>query len=532
MVAEKIYKSTYIYTVTNGKISGGVAVTNGKILAIGSMDKLQTYIAPETEVIDLGDKLLMPAFIEGHTHMNAYVPKVDMSNAESIEECVALTTEFRKQYPDAELIIGEKWYAANWGGTLPTKEDIDSALPDVPFYASDMDSHMIWMNSAFMKKYGLSKETIETFSKGNPDMVNVDADGNPTGVVHDEVTMDILLNMKIPDTVDNILAMFDVWTRYGVTAVNDMDFYSADSDMFRIVKELEEEGRLNVRVFASFNAAKATPESIEAGKKMMHSDMFRLNSLKTFLDGTGSGYTAYMLKPYKGTDIVGRPYETKETLVRYLKLAYEHGIALHTHCCGDAAVRHALDSYTQAAKEGVRFDHRFSIEHCDTTDPEDVKRPAELGISLNLTPDFLAPTKRWKDNPYLQVYDEEEKAKLWTMKSFLDTGANVSFGTDYTASSMNPMDQLYRAVERKANDGLPENGYRPEEKLTLDQAVFCYTMGSARSVGMGDKLGSLESGKYADMIVLDTNIFESSMEDVKKAVVEMTILNGKIVYQK
>ena len=118
------------------------------------------------------------------------------------------------------------------------------------------------------------------------------------------------------------------------------------------------------------------------------------------------------------------------------------------------------------------------------------------------------------------------------MKSFLDTGANVSFGTDYTASSMNPMDQLYRAVERKANDGLPENGYRPEEKLTLDQAVFCYTMGSARSVGMGDKLGSLESGKYADMIVLDTNIFESSMEDVKKAVVEMTILNGEIVYQR
>lgn len=532
MTAEKIYLSTHVYTVTGGMVSGGVAVSGGKILAVGSMDDLKAYMESDTEVTDLGDKLLMPGFIEGHTHMNAYVPKVDMSNAESIEECVAMTVEFVQQHPDADLIIGEKWYAANWGGALPTREDIDDALPDLPFYASDMDSHMIWMNSAFMKKYGLSKDTIYQFSKGNPDMINVDDNGEPTGLVHDEVTMDILMNMKIPDTVDNILAMFDVWTKYGVTAVNDMDFYGADSDMFRIVKELEDEGRLNVRVFASFNAATASPESIEAGKKMMHSDMFRLNSLKTFLDGTGSGYTAYMLKPYKDTDITGRPYETKETLVRYLKLAYQHGIALHTHCCGDAAVRHALDSYDQAAKEGVKYDYRFSIEHCDTTDPQDVKRPAELGISLNLTPDFLAPTKRWKDNPYLQVYDEETKKKLWTMKSFLDAGANVSFGSDYTASSMNPMDQLYRAVERKANDGLPEKGYRPEEKLTLEQAVYCYTMGSARSVGMEDKLGSLESGKYADMIVLDTNIFEASMETVKKANVEMTILNGKVIYQK
>ena len=159
-------------------------------------------------------------------------------------------------------------------------------------------------------------------------------------------------------------------------------------------------------------------------------------------------------------------------------------------------------------------------------------RPAKLGISLNLTPDFLAPTYRWQDNPYIKVYDDETKEELWKIKSFIDTGVNVSFGTDYTASSMNPFDQLYRAIARKADDGYPLDGYKMEEAVDISQAIYCYTMGSAKSVGMEAMLGSIEAGKYADMIVVDTNLLVASADDIKKTKVLVTIVNGRMVFNR
>lgn len=531
MTADTIYKSTAIYTVTRGMLDGGVAVLDNKILAADTMEHLQQYIAPDTKVIELGDRLLMPGFVDGHTHMMAYAPKVDLSDAESIEECVEMIRKFYEAHRNADCIRAEKWYAANWDGTMPTRHDIDGVIPDIPFFAVDLDIHKVWANTCLLEQMGINKDTIEQVSNGNPDMISVDADGEPTGLLHDQVAMDVTIRYGVPMTDETVGAMLDVWTQYGVTTVNDMDFYTADCEMFRLIKKFEEEGTLNVRVFSSLDADKATDESIEYGKSYMNSDMFRLNSLKAFMDGTGAGLTAFMLKPYKGTDIVARPFWSSEELLGFVKLADKHGLAMHTHCCGDAALRMTLDVYDQAAADGVAMNEKFSIEHCDTVAEADITRPAKLGISLNLTPDFLAPTKKWKDNPYLFVYDEEVQKELWHMKSFLDTGVNVSFGTDYTASSMNPMDQLYRAVERKANDGNPVDGYMPEEKLTLEQAVCCYTMNSAKSVGMEDKLGSLDAGKYADMIVLDQNIFAVPMEEVKKARVVTTIVNGKIVYE-
>lgn len=528
--ADKVYKSKKIYTVTNGMVNGGVAVKDNVILAVGGNELLEPYVTEKTEIIDYGEKLLMPGFVDGHTHMMAYAPKVDLSDAESIEECVEMIREFYEGHKETDCVRAEKWYAANWDGTMPAKQDIDEVVKDVPFFAVDLDIHKVWANSCLLEEMGIRKDTIEAVSNGNPDMISVDENGEPTGLLHDQVAMDVTIRYGVPTTDKTVKDMLDVWTRYGVTAINDMDFYTADCDMFRIIKQFEESGKLNVRVFSSLDADKATDESIEYGKSYMNTDMFRLNSLKAFMDGTGSGMTAFMLKPYKGTDIVARPFWSKKELSAFIRLADKHQLAMHTHCCGDAAFRMTLDVYEQAVKEGVVMNPRFSIEHCDTVAPEDEMRPAQLGISLNLTPDFLAPTKKWKDNPYLQVYDKEVQPELWHLKSFVDTGVNVSFGTDYTASSMNPMDQIYRAVERKANDGNPAGGYMPEEKLTLEQAVYCYTMGSATSVGMEDKLGSLEAGKYADMIVLDCNIFECSMDEVKRAKVDTTIVNGSIVY--
>lgn len=531
MKADKIFKSKNIYTVTHGMLSGGVAVSEKKIISVTDNENLNYYISPDTQIIDFDDKLLMPGFIDGHTHMMAYAPKVDLSTAESISECVNMIKSFYETHKDADCIRAEKWYAANWDGTMPTKRAIDPVIPDKPFMAVDLDIHKVWVNSYLLEEAGINKETISTISNGHPEMISVDENGNPTGLLSDQVAMDITIKYGVKTTDKTVGAMLDVWTKYGVTSINDMDFYTADCEMYKYIKKFEQNNLLNVRIFASLDAEKATDSSIEYGKKLMNSDMFHLNALKAFMDGTGAGMTAYMLTPYKNTNIVGKPFWTMRQLLNYIQLADSHGLAMHTHCCGDAAFRMVLDTYENAASMGIKMNNTFSIEHCDTVAAEDISRPARLGISLNLTPDFLAPTQKWKDNPYLMVYDKEVQKELWHLKSFLDTSVNVSFGTDYTASSMNPMDQIYRAVERRANDGNPKGGYMPSEALTIEEAVRCYTLNSAKSVGMENKLGSLDDGKYADMIVLDRNIFTEPMSSVKKSNVLFTIVNGNIVYR-
>lgn len=533
--ADSIFYSEKIYTGTKDLkswtyLSGGVAVKDGKIIAIGEKKEVSQYCGPQTQKVDFGDKILLPSFIDGHTHMMSYVPKVDLSTACSIEECKQLIKQFYDLHKNASIIMGEKWYAPNWGGKLPSKECVDEIIQDIPFFATDLDLHRVWCNSVLLKQIGLTKKNFREMTSGRESMVIVDEKQEPTGILIDELAMEVLNTYKVKDTEENVAAMYDIWTKYGVTAINAMDFYLPDNDIFKITKQMEEKGTLNVRVFASLDASKADKTSISDAKKFMNTSMFRLNALKAFMDGTGAGYTAYMKSPYVETKKYGNQYMSEEELLQYILLANEEGLGMHTHCCGDAAIATALKVYQRAVDCGVRMDERFSIEHCDTTAEEELEIPAQLGISLNLTPDFMAPTQYFRDNPYLKVYDEDVQKELWRIKSFIDTGVNVSFGTDYTASSMNPFDQIYRATQRVANDGKPEGGFHPEEKISVEQAIYCYTMGSAKSIGMGEKLGTLVPGKYADMMVLDRDIFFCTPIELKNTTILSTIVDGRMVY--
>ena len=527
---DKLIVSKNIYTVTNGLIDGAIGITGERISYVGPVDDAEP--TPDTEVIDLGDQFVMPGLIEGHTHMMPYRRQIDFSGASSLEECQKLIADFHREYPDENPVVGEKWFEANWGGKLPSKETADAVLPDVPFWAGDMEMHRVWMNSAMMKKLNLSKDTIDSFSKGRPQMVAVDDKGEPTGIVRDEVAMDLILSCSVEPDEENIGKMFDVWTHYGVTSINDMDFFTADSPILLITKKLLDKSHLNVRVFSSLDAKLATDDSIEEGKAYMNSDMFRLNALKSFLDGTAAGFTAYMLKPYKDTDCIGASYRTEDELFGFIQLADAHGLATHFHACGDASVRQALHAYQRAAASGIPLTEKNSIEHLDTALLSDVEEAAKLGITLNMTPDFLAPTQKWSDNPYIGIYtDDVENTELFSLGSFINTDINVSFGTDGTASSMNPMDQFYRAVTRRANDGFPVGGFRPEEGISIEKAIYCYTMGSARSIGMSDSLGSIETGKYADISVFDTNLLTAEPADIKKAKATMVISDGRVVFK-
>lgn len=533
-VADTVLQSSVIYTVASEEpIAGGVAIAGNQILAVGTMEELTPYIAESTVIKDMGDQMIMPGFIDGHTHTeaSATVLGVDLFTVDSQEKCAEIIKDFITNNPDKDFIVGGGWYAAFWGGTNPDKKYLDKVTTDIPIVLHDYDHHALWCNSKGLEMAGITNSFAAEFNKNNTgELIVVDANGEPTGYLRESACQpvyDIIPEFKTED----LEYCINIWNAYGVTAVNEMSPNTADAVFFDQLEELESQGRLTVRQFLSLDKD-SSEEDILATKERFDSDMVRLNALKGFMDGVGATYTASMLKPYDGTNNYGpEPYISSEEVKNYIIKASEFGLATHFHNCGDKAVRTTLDGYQMALEAGVTIDNRFSMEHFDTTHPDDLTRAAEIGISCNVTPDFLAATTNWIDNPYLAVYDDEVDKELWNYGSLYKSGANVTFGTDSYASSYNPMHQVYRAMERVTNDGKPVGGYLPEEKFTVKEAIQCYTINSAKAIGMQDKLGTLEEGKYADIIVLDHNILTASPDEIFNTQVILTMMDGKVVYE-
>ncbi len=528
--ANMILKSDCIYTVASETpLDGGIAVSGDKILAVGSMEELKALCDDDTKVLDYTGKMLMPGFIDAHTHVSPQSPVCDLHGATSVQECIDRMLAFEKENPDEKVLRGMGWSGKMIGEDLPTKEMLDPYFPDRPVLLFDMDGHQGWQNSAMLKLANLTEENVAQVEAEWPGTAELDENGKLTGLTHDGATLYVMQVIPEYPQEEYVAPCLDTWTQYGVTTVNDCSFFSSESEILKTLRDMELGERLNVRVMTSFDAMTATDEDIEKGKEMYQTDYLRVNALKSAIDGVAPGRTALMLRPYAGTtDVYGTKGYTKEELLDFLHMAVKHDLALHIHCCGDGSVRLALDTYEAAVKEGIKLDNRFSVEHCDTTAEEDVPRFAEYGVSANMTPDFLPGAPTFADSPYFVVLDEETQKGLWRGKSMYDSGCNLAFGTDINASSLNTMVQLYRAVERVADDGEPAGGYHPEEKLTIQEAIRCYTLHSARTVGMEDKIGTLEPGKYADIIAVDQNLLTCSPMELKNANVVMTMVGGRI----
>ncbi|MGI5825697.1 MAG: amidohydrolase family protein [Bacillota bacterium] len=532
--ADKVLKSTYIYTVADDEaVSGGIAIKGNKILAVGSMKDIAKFIDNDTEIIDYGDKMIMPGFVDSHTHsmLSETVLGVDVTFIEDQAQATDIIKKYIAENPDKKVIIGGGWYAACWGGGNPDKKYLDAATTELPIVLYDYDHHCTWVNSKALEMAGVDAAYAKKFNEERgQEYIVVDENGEPTGYLKDLDASSAVAKLIPEFKTEDLEYCINVWSEYGVTTINEMTWYMADDPYYDMITELEDNDRLNIRHMLTVDSSE-TDKNIEVLKARFNSDVARLTSLKTFMDGAGSTYTASMLKNYKGMDTDGgAPYKTAEEVGAIVEKADKHDLVTHFHACGDRAIRTVFDGYDIAVKNGVKLNPGFSIEHVDTIHPDDLNRPAELGISCNVTPDFMDPTGTFDTNPYLQVYDEDVCKELWNYGSLYKTGANVAFCTDSYFSSYSPFVQLFRATQRVMNDGQPVGGYLPEEKFDLKTAIECYTVNSARSCGMLDKVGTLEAGKYADIIVLDTNIIECTPAELFNAGVDVTYMNGREVY--
>lgn len=511
-------------------IAEAVLIENNKIVFVGSSKEVQGLIDNQTKVIDLNKKLMLPGFIDNHVHFingGLYLLGIDLRPANTTTEFKQILKEYAEKNP-GKWITGGYWDHEKWEiKDYPTKEMIDDVVPDQPVFVSRLDGHMGVANSLALKLAGITKDTPD------PDgglIVKDPKTGEPTGLLKD-TAMDFVFNV-VPSPTDEeyyeaLKAALEEAKKLGITSVQDITFASA----LKAYQKAKDEGILTCRIYTRWPISDykyLVDNGIKAG---YGDDLIRMGSLKAFADGSLGSSTAWFFEKYnQDTTTYGLPMDivTDGSLEKWALDADRNGLQLSVHAIGDKANAYMLDLFEKITKENPKWDRRFRIEHAQHVRFEDIKRFVDLGVIASAQPYHCIDDGVWAEK---RIGPERIKY-TYPFKSFLDAGANICFGTDWYVAPLNPMLGLYAAVTRRTLDEKNPDGWIPEQKISVEDAIKCYTIYSAYASFEENTKGSIEVGKLADLVVLSENILEIDPVRIKDVEVEMTVFDGKIIYQK
>lgn len=513
---------------------GAVAIVGGRIAAVGAEEEMEPLIGPRTVVRRFGDELVMPGFHDFHIHLTMgalYEETVNLSFATSEEEAAEAVRRFADERPDEPWVIGFSWYHIYWSNKkLPHRASLDRVVPDRPVFLVNAECHGAWVNSKALERLGITRDTPD------PPYGRIERDehGEPTGLLM-ETAMGLATDALAfsPNRRARLLGTFlRKAARLGVTSVHDMfplpGFEIGDLEMYRA---FEAEGRLTTRIhfLAALEDDLARARTL---RETYRSERLRFAGLKMFLDGVPTTRTAYLLAPYADAPATrGDTLLPPEVIRRRIDAADREGFRVRLHACGDAAVRLGLDAFASARERNGARDARHTIEHIEVIDPADLGRFAELGVIASMQPEHLAASERFADNDYVDRLGPERIPYTWPIRTLQERGARLAFGSDFPVVELDPFRELYRAVTRLFNDGLPVGGWNPGERIGLAEAIRAYTAGSAYGAFRENELGTLESGKLADLVVLDRNPFDEPPERLLDARVKLTVMDGRIVHE-
>lgn len=537
--ADIIIKSNAVFTVHDeNPFRGGVAMKGNRIVAVAGYDDIDRYITEDTKVMEYGDNLVMPGLIDAHDHFwwgavagSNHV--VDITDSESEEEAVRKIKQYADDNPDEKRIRGFGWYPSTWhDAPLPTKKSLDDAIPDRPVYMNCADAHTGWLNTKALEESGYYPGM-----KLGAGYLGMDEKGELNGLVHEPDALIIAWEKYYDFPSDQIheitLKLLKGLARYGVTSVGEMsadDYKDSTRNRYNIFREMEMKGELTCRIHSFMKFMRMTDFDVtKQWQEKFNSDIFRISGVKGFLDGVMSTYTGYLLEPYEDrpdTCGYGVPLDTAESFNASVVAANAAGLPVRVHAIGDAAVRMALDAYECSIQKNGRHGLRNTVEHMEIYDPKDLPRFKELGVIASMQGEHL-PLER---NEKIIRVGEERTKRQWAFRSILDAGATLAFGTDYPVVFFNQFPGIYASITRRNYDGTIA-GVECNEYITLGEALTANTLGSAKAYTREHELGTLETGKLADVIVLDRNLFDVPVEEIKDTRVLLTIMNGKIVYE-
>ncbi|PJM91823.1 amidohydrolase [Streptomyces sp. CB01373] len=520
--------------------ASSLAVTGERITAVGH-DEVRELIGPRTEVVDLSGKLLLPGFQDAHIHAvygGMELGECDLSGTVGVDEYLRRIREFADDHPESTWITGGGWSMESFKGGLPSRQLLDSVVPDRPVYLVNRDHHGAWANTRALELAGVTRDTPDP-ADGR---IEREVDGTPSGVLQEGATG--LVARLVPaktaaDRLDGLLRAQRLLHSLGITGWQDalLGEFNGQPDPSDAYLAAAREGTLTARVNGALwwdrgRGPDQIPELVSRRAELNHG-RFRAGSVKIMQDGIAENFTAAMTSPYLdacgcATANSGLSFVDPVALRSYVTELDAFDFQVHFHALGDRAVREALDAIEASRTANGRRATRHHLAHLQVVHPDDIPRFAQLGAIANIQPLWAAHEPQM-DDLTIPFLGPERAAWQYPFGSLLRAGATLAAGSDWSVSSPDPLAGIHVAVNRMEPGAADGRVFLPEQRLDLATAVAAYTAGSAHVNGLDDT-GTLRPGHLADLVVLDRDIFTAPAEEIHTARVLRTYVSGVLVH--
>jgi predicted amidohydrolase YtcJ len=532
--ADLIVTDAKIWTVDAARPNAeAVAVLGDRIVAVGSNSEIAAWRGPKTSVIDAHGKLLLPGFNDAHVHFvsgGRQLDSVQLNDATSAEEMKRRVAARAAHTARGEWITGGDWDESKWSPPrLPTRELIDPVTGDAPVFLWRYDGHMGLANSAALRAAGITAATPDPAGG----VIVRDARGEPTGALKDAAT-DLMDRVIPPLNHDQRLRAVRRALAHaaslGVTSVQHM---VADFQDIAVYAELLERGELTTRIYAVPLITQVDELATLGVRHAFGGPYLRIGALKAFADGSLGSRTAYFFEPFldepSNHGLLSDEMQPLSLMRERMKSADAAGLQLCTHAIGDRGISTVLDLYQEIAQARAiaADDRRWRIEHAQHMAERDFERMAKLHVIASVQPYHAIDDGRWAE----ARIGHERASRTYAFRTFLNHGVRLAFGTDWDVAPLNPLLGLYAAVTRATLDGKHPGGWFPEQKLTIQEAIEAYTMGSAFAEFQEREKGSITAGKLADMVLLSADILTIEPAKIREVKVLKTVVGGKLVFE-
>jgi predicted amidohydrolase YtcJ len=536
--ADLVIKNAKIVTIDrDNPRSEAVAIKGQFIIGVTSNKAIQDYIQEGvTHVIDAGGRLVVPGFNDSHLHFLSGGRSLKNLNFRYIKDVKIIQEMVKKQAAlvDAgELIQGRGWdHELFPDKRWPTKEILDEVAPNNPVVLSRSDGHSVWVNTYVLRESGITKHTPDP---PGGTIVRDPLTGEPTGIFKEEAKNLLKMESDYPLSKDkkiqqDINAMELALAEARRTGVTTIQHLNGNEDIF---SKLEIEGKLTARITINMWLTE-DEEKLKKFKEFQdkytpEDNWIRAGYLKGFIDGTLGSGTALMFEPFKDDpSTCGLPQMSYEELEKKVLAADKMGFQIGIHAIGTRGNHWVLNAYEKAIQVNGRRDSRHRIEHAQLLVDDDLQRFSDLGVIASMQPTHCITDKRFAE----KRLGLERCRGAYAWQRLLKAGASVVFGTDWPVEPLDPLEGLYAAVTRKDRSGEPGDGWFPDQRLSMEKAIELYTLGSAYAEFMEGRKGSIKKGMLADIVIFNRDLMTIPEEEIMKAKVDVTIVGGKVVYER
>ena len=535
--ADLVLTGGKVWTVDpRNKEVAAIAIRGGRVVAVGTDEAVKALVGEKTRVIDLKGRRVVPGFHDSHVHMlggGMRLAQVALKDAKDEAELGRLLAAFDKKLPPGRWMLGGNWdHDRAFAGKLPGAAILDKYVPDRPVFIRRYDGHMALANTKALDLAGVSAATPDP---AGGVVYRKTGTKEPTGLLRDNA-MGLVGRLVPPPDDDAIAAAVQAalaeLRRVGITSVQDMAGLDAPAraKLFRHYQKLKQTGQLTVRIRLYWPLA-AWQSLAQLGILVNLGDLWlAIGIFKDFIDGSLGSSTAKMYEPYLNEPGNSGIYVTpRNKLLENIRAADKAGLAVAVHAIGDQGNAELLDIFAEVAKANGPRDRRFRIEHAQHLRPQDFRRFNELNVIASMQPFHIIDDGRWAEGRI----GKERCVSSYANRSLLDAGAKLAFGSDWPVAPLSPILGIDAAVHRRTLDGKHPEGWFPEQKISVKEALEAYTKGSAYAAFHENDLGTLETGKLADLVVLSRDILDpAERERIADTEVLLTMVGGRVVWEK